>query len=783
MNPKYTLKNFRVFDSEGATFELAPITILTGPNGSGKSSISKSLQMMKTINLLTNNIVDLSIGEHQLGRFDKLTNWESGEDEIIIEFSYQSFLLPLHSNLNIKITLRNEDKQKPYEAKIASLDIFTKNGEMLYHCDRPNSRALMGATMNFGLIKEDIIQRVKEWQKLYVSAITRQCIDEDYLLYRIGGHDIIMPILTDYIKNAQKIGTISKKLINQCIPSEVRAFEETEFTTYGVNDNPLIYCYMDSLLNLRECTNSPAFIKTGIIYDFDIIHTLDTLRKDEIYQFLYERIKDIIANEGYKLSAYRDTFIQDLKEMVEDYIHSPYSLFSQYYKHLEDEFVKKYNNFLFPSILSDVLLSRYVFTFEEFKEASELSKSRESLEEALRGTPQEEWKSVQHDKKWEIVKSQLKKIGLENKINYGSIEIKGQEKQLEEIYNTSFSQQKNPRIKFILTQYLLSNWWFPSLGKDEIKINNNIQFIELYYKSILNEIFSCSDFLKNSEYISGIRSNSRRLYSFDDQGDLSKVLFRYLRLESGEKMQRNGSASQYAEKDWWDGSTIEINTKRDLNYLKGTFLKQSLKMLLDIDDVRFESDPEGVGVYIKLIKTINGKKREILLADMGYGNTPLLSMLLQIEIAIRKSLEQNKEMRHSLLNGFYAFDNYLTRTTICIEEPETNLHPAVQSRLADVFKLAAEKYPVNFILETHSEYLIRRSQVIVAEAKYKDTQELAQKCPFRVYYLPEAGTGKPYEMEFMPTGGFKNSFGEGFFDEAGKLDMIVLRNESSLKRR
>ena len=166
---------------------------------------------------------------------------------------------------------------------------------------------------------------------------------------------------------------------------------------------------MDSLLNLKECTNSPAFIKTGIIYDFDIIHTLDTLRKDEIYQFLYERIKDIIANEGNKLSAYRDTFIQDLKEMVEDYIHSPYSLFSQYYKHLEDEFVKKYNNFLFPSILSDVLLSRYVFTFEEFKEASELSKSRDSLEEALRGAPQEEWKSVQHDEKWEIVKSQLKK--------------------------------------------------------------------------------------------------------------------------------------------------------------------------------------------------------------------------------------------------------------------------------------------------------------------------------------------------------------------------------------
>ena len=52
MNTKYTLKNFRVFDKEGSTFELAPITILTGPNGSGKSSVSKSLQMLK--NTLTN---------------------------------------------------------------------------------------------------------------------------------------------------------------------------------------------------------------------------------------------------------------------------------------------------------------------------------------------------------------------------------------------------------------------------------------------------------------------------------------------------------------------------------------------------------------------------------------------------------------------------------------------------------------------------------------------------------------------------------------------------------
>jgi AAA15 family ATPase/GTPase len=43
---KYSIKNFRVFDSEGVTLDIAPITILTGCNSSGKSSIAKSLLLL-----------------------------------------------------------------------------------------------------------------------------------------------------------------------------------------------------------------------------------------------------------------------------------------------------------------------------------------------------------------------------------------------------------------------------------------------------------------------------------------------------------------------------------------------------------------------------------------------------------------------------------------------------------------------------------------------------------------------------------------------------------------
>ena len=118
---------------------------------------------------------------------------------------------------------------------------------------------------------------------------------------------------------------------------------------------------------------------------------------------------------------------------------------------------------------------------------------------------------------------------------------------------------------------------------------------------------------------------------------------------------------------------------------------------------------------------------------------------------------------------------------IIFEEPEQNLHPNLQSKLADLFLDVHKRFGINVLVETHSEYLVRRSQVLVAEAKYKDEQELADKCSFKVYYFPENET--PYDMEYQITGAFKNNFGDGFFDEAGKMDIIVLRNENYLHRR
>ena len=118
--------------------------------------------------------------------------------------------------------------------------------------------------------------------------------------------------------------------------------------------------------------------------------------------------------------------------------------------------------------------------------------------------------------------------------------------------------------------------------------------------------------------------------------------------------------------------------------------------------------------------------------------------------------------------------NFLERITICVEEPESNLHPSVQAKMADMFADAAEHYPVNFILETHSEYLVRRSQVIIAEQHYEDEETLKEKCPFKVYYMPRPDEGKPYDLEYKLDGKFRKKFGKGFFDIADSLALELL---------
>ena len=155
------------------------------------------------------------------------------------------------------------------------------------------------------------------------------------------------------------------------------------------------------------------------------------------------------------------------------------------------------------------------------------------------------------------------------------------------------------------------------------------------------------------------------------------------------------------------------------------------------------------------------------LADKGMGAIQMMILLLRLATIIH-----------------IAKSNKSAATTVAIEEPELNLHPKMQSLLADLLQSIAtsNEYKVNFIIETHSEYLIRKSQVLVANANYVDDKDIEANCPFTVYYLP-ADAGEPYQMHYKTTGGFVEKFGTGFFDAATESDMVVIRKEFELKKK
>ena len=173
---------------------------------------------------------------------------------------------------------------------------------------------------------------------------------------------------------------------------------------------------------------------------------------------------------------------------------------------------------------------------------------------------------------------------------------------------------------------------------------------------------------------------------------------------------------------------------------KGEFIKKAMEILGFPSEVIIQQVQliNGIGIADLLIKN---KEKQQSLFELGYGFSMLLPILMQIE-----------------LGG----------SPIFIEEPEANLHPNYQSLLADIFVLATEMFPdQKIVLETHSEYLIRKLQLLTAQGKISTEKTM-------IYYFNDDKNVTPenpkvIEIEINQNGSLTEDFGPGFYDEAVRL--------------
>lgn len=154
---------------------------------------------------------------------------------------------------------------------------------------------------------------------------------------------------------------------------------------------------------------------------------------------------------------------------------------------------------------------------------------------------------------------------------------------------------------------------------------------------------------------------------------------------------------------------------------------------------------------------------------LGSGARKML--FLMMDIVYNGAIRLNEDFLKSIKEQGVPLDT-ISRHKILLEEPEANLHPRLQSKLAELIVEANREFKIQFIVETHSEYMIRKLQYLVAngDCESKDIQ---------IFYLnfdPDRKTTVKQDIQITEKGTLSKPFGQGFFDEADKLtlDLFLL---------
>lgn len=709
MDTKFTIKNFRVFDENGVSFDLKPLTILTGCNSSGKSSIVKALLLLNDFLSQIKNAIDkgneVELADYKidfykyplnlLGRFDKTVHEGSENHRITMEYVIYSRMIS--KDVTVQLVFAADDNDGLNNAYLHRITISTVDG-VVYASDRNEP-----VVCNLNIIKEAFLEFLP-----MEFVIHNYCGLESGREF--GWYDGNKISETEY--ESQKKQMLS--YLNEC--DEKRKIDVLKYIrTSKVND---------SFVSRHQI--NPEILEWSIqsksLFRIPIIDRLDGVAKDSIMDFVD---KELLQNK-------RKEEIFASHKILNDFVGSDCPTFGDYFKRFEKQYFEQINEYhnQWKRLMYDGLrlldwnisIKQEYLPFIIYDEPSRVfgkSKSSESEDERKQ-------RHLNEIKKWE-----------ERPITFGMI--------YEVVMSWNHTAGSGGEsVYFVLEMH----------GLEEYR-HRMLTVFDDFAKLFIQEVV-CPDWCGTLEYVSSSRAEVKRRYTLDTKDQFSELLKRYF-----------DAKRKLGPDDTRDYHFLDCNP-----YSIDSFINKWILRFGVGGSISAEPDSDGTGIAIWITKD-NGKKS--LLADEGFGITQLISILLQIETAIlsAKGVRTNRFIGLEDLDGYDEGFQYEAHT-IAIEEPEIHLHPKYQSMLADMLVEAYKKYNVHFIVETHSEYLIRKLQVLVAG---KDNEEDLQISNDEISILyvnspkvvEETGEPQVKQIEICADGYLDDTFGEGFFDEATKL--------------
>ncbi len=248
-------------------------------------------------------------------------------------------------------------------------------------------------------------------------------------------------------------------------------------------------------------------------------------------------------------------------------------------------------------------------------------------------------------------------------------------------------------------------------------------------------------------YIGANRGRKQQLLYDKDNDETNKIYAQFF-----EEFQNRGDQEAYKE---------YLNEALSILGIKG-------KIVID------RSTGITTSVFVQFDDISKGNNGKVALNNLGFGFSQIIPLLLKI-LVLR---DGNSRMGDYTLDDSACFGS---AATLIIEEPEANLHPLLQSKLADFFILTLKYFPhIRLVVETHSEYLIRRLQILAAQKAIENNKII-------IHYFNSDENVSSYEpkvkkIEIDSSGQLTDTFGPGFFDEATNLKYELMKFNANIRK-